>query len=68
MGQAANNRGRNASLDQKKVRAAGRGIHGSEPDFETPEGHGKPAGAFGNPGAEPRAAKSTGGKATKKRA
>lgn len=51
MGQASNNRGRNASLDQKKVRAAGRGTHGSEPDFETPQGHGKPAGAFGNPGA-----------------
>jgi hypothetical protein len=69
MGQAANNRGRNASLDQKKERAAGRGTRGSAPEFETPQGHGKPAGAFGNPGREPGAAqprRSTSNRATKK--
>jgi hypothetical protein len=69
MGQAANNTGRNASLDQKKSRAAGRGTRGSAPEFETPQGHGKTAGAFGNPGIDPRdvqARKSAGNKLKKK--
>ncbi|HSU65601.1 MAG TPA: hypothetical protein VLJ39_01900 [Tepidisphaeraceae bacterium] len=57
MGQAANNRGRNASLDEKKSRSAGRGLQGSAPDFDSPAGRGKTLGAFGNSG------KGRGGKA-----
>ena len=49
MGQAANNRGRNASLDEKKQRAAGRGMaEGAAPDFNDPPGRGQTLGAFGN--------------------
>jgi hypothetical protein len=48
MGQAANNRGRNASLDSKKERAAGRGTRATERDFDEPQpGTGRTLGAFG---------------------
>lgn len=48
MGQAANNRGRNASLDSKKERAAGRGTRATLRDFDDPQpGAGKTKGAFG---------------------
>lgn len=52
MGQAANNRGRNASLDDRKARAAGRGVRGSEPDFDEPRGRKQVMGAFGSTGAK----------------
>jgi hypothetical protein len=52
MGQAANNRGRNASLDEQKARAAGRGVRGSEPDFGVPAGRKQVSGAFGSTGAK----------------
>jgi len=48
MGQSANNRGRNASLDNKKARSAGRGARATERDFDTPRGRGKVLGAFGS--------------------
>ena len=49
MGQAANNNGRNASLDSKKTRAAGRGTRNTAADFDSPQaGRGKTLGAFGN--------------------
>ena len=64
MGQAANNRGRNASLDEKKERAAGRGMaQGYEPDFDDPPDRKRTLGAFGNPGA--MRAKSSSGKRRK---
>jgi len=48
VGQAANNRGRNASLDDKKARAAGRGSRATMRDFEDPQPEsGKTMGAFG---------------------
>lgn len=48
MGQAANS-GRNASLDEKKVRAAGRGRSAVTRDFDSPQpGRGKAMGAFGS--------------------
>lgn len=48
MGQAANNR-RNASLDNKKVRAAGRGVAATDRDFDAPQpGTRKTLGAFGS--------------------
>ena len=48
MGQAANNAGRNASLDNKKVRAAGRGTRAVMRDFDAPQpGAGRTLGAFG---------------------
>ena len=48
MGQAANNRGRNASLDGKKERAAGRGTRATLRDFDDPQpGAGRAMGAFG---------------------
>lgn len=51
MGQEANNRGRNASLDEKKQRAAGRGLRATERDFDSPQpGAGRTMGAFGNGG------------------
>ena len=46
MGQASNS-GRNASLDSKKQRAAGRGRRAIELDFDAPAGRGKTLGAFG---------------------
>jgi hypothetical protein len=52
MGQAANNRGRNASLDERKSRSAGRGAQGSAPDFDEPRGRKQTLGAFGNTGAK----------------
>lgn len=51
MGQAANNRGRNATLDNKKQRAAGRGPGAVMRDFDSPQpGRGKTMGAFGGTG------------------
>ena len=48
MGQAANS-GRNASLDQKKIRAAGRERSAATRDFDAPQpGRGKAMGAFGS--------------------
>lgn len=53
MGQAANNRGRNASLDDRKARAAGRGLaKGITPDFDDPPGRKQTLGAFGSTGRE----------------
>ncbi|HEY2588961.1 MAG TPA: hypothetical protein VGI81_24670 [Tepidisphaeraceae bacterium] len=53
MGQAANNRGRNASLDDRKARAAGRGLsQGYKPDFDDPPGRKRTLGAFGSTGAK----------------
>jgi hypothetical protein len=52
MGQAANNRGRNASLDERKERSAGRGAQGSTPDFDQPRGRKQTLGAFGGTGAK----------------
>ena len=55
MGQAANNRGRNASLDEKKLRAAGRGDRNAQRDFDDPQpGSGKAMGAFGGGGSAGR--------------
>jgi len=49
MGQAADNRGRNASLDDKKERAAGRGARNTARDFDSPQpGSGRTMGAFGS--------------------
>lgn len=49
MGQSSNNGGRNASLDDKKQRAAGRGTRGSARDFEESQpGQGQAMGAFGS--------------------
>ena len=48
MGQAANNRGRHASLDDKKERSAGRGARNTARDFDSPQpGAGRTMGAFG---------------------
>jgi hypothetical protein len=48
MGQAANS-GRNASLDEKKSRAAGRRKSAETRDFDAPQpGRGKAMGAFGS--------------------
>ena len=61
MGQAANNGGRNASLDNQKERAAGRGRRNSARDFDEPQpGSGKTKGAFGS-GKRSQARKTTGG-------
>jgi hypothetical protein len=55
MGQASNS-GRNASLDSKKVRAAGRQAkHDLQmtADFDAPVGRGQTKGAFGRPASPP---------------
>lgn len=67
MGQHANNRGRNASLDNKKARAAGRGVQATERDFDTPRGRGQTLGAFGN-AKSPRANTGADSRASKSRA
>jgi hypothetical protein len=61
MGQRANNGGRNASLDDKKVRAAGRQdtpMQGPGRDFDTPRGRGQVKGAFGSSGRSQKSGKS----------
>ena len=53
MGQRANNGGCNASLDDKKTRAAGRTgnpLGGPDRDFDNPPGRGQTKGALGNSG------------------
>jgi hypothetical protein len=50
MGQRANNGGRQATLDEKKVRAAGRQknpLRGRDQDFGAPAGNRQVKGAFG---------------------
>ena len=50
MGQRANNGGRQANLDDKKVRAAGRQknpLRGRDQDFDSPLGNRQVKGAFG---------------------